>query len=81
MISSLGSRWLVHAKESVSLSVLSPQERLVPSAVRRRNGSTAVEIDLKKIPREMGKASRTHVDHVPVPCVGRGGSVFMRPCS
>ncbi|CAE7336585.1 CPK4 [Symbiodinium necroappetens] len=31
-------------------------ERLVPSAVRRRNGSTAVEIDLKKIPRDMGKA-------------------------
>ncbi|CAE7364918.1 unnamed protein product [Symbiodinium sp. CCMP2592] len=31
-------------------------ERLVPSAVRRRNGSTAVEIDIKKIPRDMGKA-------------------------
>ena len=34
------------------------QEALLPSAVRKRNGSTAVEIDIKKIPRDMGKVGR-----------------------
>ena len=81
MISTLGWRWFFHAKSNIGRSVWSRQERLVPSAVRRRNGSTAVEIDIKKIPRDMGKASRTYVDHMPVPHAGRGDHRNHGPCS
>ncbi|CAE7257559.1 unnamed protein product, partial [Symbiodinium pilosum] len=31
-------------------------ETLLPSSVHKRNGSAGVEIDIKKIPRDMGKA-------------------------